>query len=51
MKARDKRWSEQELDQFLANPQRVVPGSAMTFQGVKEPAERAAIVEYLKHLK
>jgi cytochrome c len=41
------RWSRRALDAFLANPQRVVPDTEMAFFGLKDPAERAALIEYL----
>lgn len=41
------RWSRAALDAFLADPQAAVPGNAMGFFGIKDPAERAALIEYL----
>jgi cytochrome c len=40
-------WSAATLDPFLANPQTTVPGTAMPFGGIKNTAERAAVVCYL----
>jgi cytochrome c len=40
-------WSEATLDRFLADPQAVVPGTAMNFFGLRNPVERAAIIAYL----
>jgi cytochrome c2 len=47
MKAYRKRWTKEELDHFLENPQAAVPGSLMNIPGVVDAQERAAIVDYL----
>ncbi len=44
-------WDEQTLDKYLADPKATVPGNKMLFIGVKNPAERQAIIAYLKTLK
>jgi aldose sugar dehydrogenase len=41
------KWTKERLDAFLAAPQSVAPGTAMTFRGVSDPVQRAAIIEYL----
>jgi cytochrome c len=41
------KWTKERLDAFLKSPQGVAPGTAMTFQGVSDPAQRAAIIDYL----
>jgi cytochrome c len=41
-------WDAATLDRFLANPARVVPGTSMTYAGVPDRAERAALIAYLK---
>jgi cytochrome c2 len=41
-------WDEKTLDAFIEDPQVVVPGNRMAFDGVKESAERANLLEYLK---
>lgn len=43
-------WSEATLDRYLENPTGVVPGTTMSFAGVKNAAQRKAIVDYLKTL-
>jgi cytochrome c len=40
-------WNERALDHFLADPVRVVPGTTMTYAGIKDSAERADLVAYL----
>ena len=41
-------WTEAELDKYLANPRQVVPGTKMLFVGLENPAERKAVIDYLK---
>ncbi len=47
MKAFGKTWTAERLDTLLRNPQALVPGTLMSFPGVKDPKERAAIVGFL----
>ena len=46
----DFEWSEVLLLAFLRNPSRMIPGNAMNFQGVDDPA-RSDIISYLYTLK
>ena len=48
MKSFGKPWTTPLLDTYLNSPQKVVPGTIMAFAGLKQPAERAAVVAYLK---
>jgi len=41
-------WTEDKLDAYLENPQAVVPGTKMTFNGIRDAARRAALIAYLK---
>jgi cytochrome c len=41
-------WSEDKLFQYLENPQRVVPGTKMSFPGWSDPQKRADVIAYLK---
>ena len=41
------RWSEVELDRFLADPWSVVPGTHMSFQGIGDPTERHTLIRWL----
>jgi cytochrome c len=41
-------WTAATLDKFLTAPTKVVPGTAMGFDGVKDPRERADLIAYLK---
>lgn len=44
-------WSEAELDAWLADPQAYAPGTKMAYAGLKDPAQRRAVIEYLKTLR
>ena len=44
-------WDEKTLDTYLTNPMKMVPGTKMTFAGLPDPAQRKAVIEYLKTLK
>ena len=41
-------WDEQHLYDFLMKPRDVVPGTKMTFVGIKDGQRRADIIAYLK---
>jgi len=41
-------WNEKTLDQFLAKPLKMVPGTAMTYDGIADAGERADLIAYLK---
>lgn len=40
-------WSREALDAFLADPAGSVPGTTMSFPGMRDAAEREAVIEYL----
>jgi cytochrome c len=40
-------WTEQSLDQFIAEPQAIVPGNRMPFAGITDAAARADLIAYL----
>ncbi|WP_095013273.1 c-type cytochrome [Tsuneonella mangrovi] len=43
-------WDDASLDKFLESPMTVVPGTKMSFYGVKNAAQRQQIIDYLKTL-
>jgi cytochrome c len=44
-------WDEATLDKFLENPTRFIPGTRMTYAGVKNAQERADLIAFLKQAK
>lgn len=51
MAMKDKKWTEQTLSDFLANPKKYIAGNKMSFAGIKDPQERANLIAYLSTLK
>jgi cytochrome c len=43
-------WDRALLDRYLADPEETVPGNWMGANGLRAPADRAAVVEYLARL-
>jgi cytochrome c len=41
-------WTEAKLDAWLTRPQALVPGSAMPYAGMADPADRKAVIAYLR---
>lgn len=41
-------WDEKSLDVFLQDPMQVLPGTTMGYSGVKDAAERADLIAWLK---
>jgi cytochrome c2 len=41
-------WTEQRLDEFIANPAQVIPGTSMQHGGIMDEKQRKAIIRYLK---
>jgi len=48
MRASEGRWDAETLDAWIANPQRVVPGTKMMFAGIPDPLARADLIAYLR---
>ena len=44
-------WTPAKLSDYLAAPQKVVPGNNMPFAGIADPQQRANIIAYLATLK
>jgi cytochrome c len=40
-------WSQQKIFDYLKNPQAMVPGTKMTFAGLRKPQDRADVIAYL----
>jgi cytochrome c len=41
-------WNEETLFNYLANPQKAIPGTKMVFPGIKSEKERRNLIAYLK---
>lgn len=46
-----KSWDDATLAAYMANPKETIPGNKMVFAGVKNPADIAALIDYMKTLK
>lgn len=44
-------WDKATLDKYLADPQGMVPGTKMIYPGVKDEADRKALIDYLATLQ
>jgi cytochrome c len=44
-------WDDATLDAYLEAPAKTMPGTKMTYAGMKDPAKRKELIEYLKSLK
>jgi len=42
------RWNRENLDTYLENPRSLISKTRMQFRGIKHPAERAAVIAYLR---
>lgn len=43
-------WNEETLHAYLANPREAVPGTRMSYAGLRDEAQRQAVIDYLKAL-
>jgi cytochrome c len=50
MKAKGGTWTDEDLNQFIANPKGFVPGTAMGFAGIPKDSERSDVIAYLHTL-
>lgn len=44
-------WTPQTMDKYLQGPRAMIPGTKMTYMGVRDPEKRANIIAYLATLK
>jgi cytochrome c len=50
MKAKGGKWTFEELNKFLEAPREYISGTAMTYAGIKNPQQRADVIDYLHTL-
>ena len=50
MRASGLTWDDATLDRFLEAPMKVVPGTRMTYAGLKDPVARKDVITHLKSL-
>lgn len=43
-------WTAEELDRYIADPLRAVPGNRMAYRGMTNPQQREAVIAWLKTL-
>jgi cytochrome c len=48
LKGADLVWNDRNLDKWLANPEKLIPGNSMAFQGISNQQAREDIIAYLK---
>jgi cytochrome c len=41
-------WTEQNLFEYLVNPRQYIPGTKMSYAGMRDPQQRADLIAYLK---
>ena len=44
-------WDQATLDRYLQGPRSVIPGTTMTYGGLKDDTKRADLIAYLSTLK
>ncbi len=50
MKKKGGKWTYEELFKFIHDPRGYIPGTLMTFAGIKSPEQRADVIAYLRTL-
>lgn len=50
MAAQQGSWTHERLFDYLASPARALPGTKMSFAGLRRPEDRAAVIKYLATL-
>jgi cytochrome c len=48
MQSADIEWNDKTLDEWIEDPQHLVPGNEMTFAGIKDARQRADLLAFLK---
>ena len=50
MKSKGGKWTYDDLNTFLTDPKKFVPGTAMGFAGISRDSTRADVIDYLHTL-
>jgi cytochrome c len=48
LKAAGYSWDVERLDKWITDPRAMIPGTKMTFFGIKDPKDRTDVIAYLK---
>ena len=48
LKSANIEWNDKTLDEWIKDPQHLVPGNEMTFPGIKDAQQRADLLAFLK---
>lgn len=48
LKASQIEWADRTLDEWISDPQHLVPGNQMTFRGIKDAQQRKDLIAFLK---
>jgi cytochrome c len=48
LKSANVEWNDNTLDEWIADPEHVIPGNQMTFAGIKDPKQRSDLIAFLK---
>jgi len=48
MKSANIEWNDRTLDEWIADPEHLIPGNQMTFAGIKDPRQRADLLAFLE---
>jgi cytochrome c len=48
LKSANIEWNDKTLDEWIADPQHVIPGNQMTFAGIRDAKQRAELIAFLK---
>jgi cytochrome c2 len=43
------RWTEQLVERFASDPQALVPGTSMSYHGLRDADDRKALIAFLEH--
>ena len=48
LKSADFEWDDKTLDEWISDPQHLVPGNEMTFAGIKDTQQRTDLLSFLR---